>query len=78
VSRYVAIAIRLAIGAAGALALAFLTGRLVGLFPENENRDLFVFARFALLALWVTLGAPWVFKAARLSESNVIHYQEDE
>jgi len=75
-ARYLTLFTRLAIGVAGSVLFFTLSENLVSMFRDSENYPLFVFARFALLALWITAGAPWVFRAARLSESNVIHYQE--
>ena len=75
-ARYLTLFIRIAIGTAGALLILIPSGNLLATLQNSENYQLFVFARFALFALWVSAGAPWVFRVARLSESNVIHYQE--
>jgi len=75
-ARYLVLFTRFAIGAAGTVLLFTLSENLIGAFQDSENYPLIVFARFALIAFWITIGAPWVFRTARLSESNVIHYQE--
>ncbi|MCL2600584.1 MAG: phosphatase PAP2 family protein [Treponema sp.] len=75
-ARYFSLFIRFAIGVAGVVLLFILSGNLMGMFRETENYQLFVFLRFALLAFWISVGAPWVFRFARLTENNVIHYQE--
>jgi len=75
-ARYLTLFTRFAIGAAVTILILTLSENLMGAFRDSENYPLLVFARFALIALWITVGAPWVFRAARLSESNVIHYQE--
>jgi len=75
-ARYLTLFTRCVIGTAGAVLIFVPSENLLATFQNSENFQLFVFLRFALLALWVTAGAPWVFRAARLSESNVIHYQE--
>ena len=61
---------RFAIGFGGAALLFVLSGNLLGGLRHAENYHLFVFARFALLALWISAGAPWVFAAARLAGSG--------
>ncbi|MCL2191125.1 MAG: phosphatase PAP2 family protein [Treponema sp.] len=75
-ARYLTLFTRCAIGTAGALLVFIPSGNLIAALQNSENHQLLVFLRFALLALWVTAGAPWIFRVARLSESNVIHYQE--
>jgi len=75
-ARYLTLFVRLAIGSAGALLILIPSGNLLATLQNSANYPLLVFLRFVLLALWVTAGAPWIFQVARLSESNVIHYQE--
>jgi len=67
---------RFAIGAAGTAGLFALSEGPMAALGGAENYQLFVFMRFALIALWIFAGAPWVFRAARLSEASAIHYQE--
>lgn len=52
---------KFALGLAILLALRF---GLKAIFPEQT---LFDFIRYAAMGLWVSLGAPWVFVAARLA-----------
>jgi len=75
-ARHLTLLVRLAIGMAGTVLLFVLSGNLLANLGGTDNYHLFVFARFALLALWISAGAPWFFRITRLSESNVIHYQE--
>jgi len=69
---------RFALGAAGAVFLFVFSENIIDALrgPANLNYELFVFARFALVALWISAGAPLLFRALRLVDSNVIHYQE--
>jgi len=74
--RYLALFVRVVIGAGAAVALFVLSGNLIYRFQGSDNYPLFEFARFAVIALWITVGAPFVFRITHLSQSNVIHYQE--
>jgi hypothetical protein len=56
--------IKFAIGLAVLLALRF---GLKAIFPEQALFDLI---RYAAMGLWVSIGAPWVFVAARLAKKE--------
>lgn len=75
-ARYLTLFTRFAIGIAGLFLIDALLGIALNTLRETENFQLVVFLQFALYSLWISVGAPWVFRAVRLSESNVIHYQE--
>jgi len=75
-AKYFTLFTRFAIGATVAVLFLVLSENLLATLQNSENINLFVFIRFTLLALWVSVGAPWLFHIARLTESNVIHYQE--
>jgi len=67
---------RFVVGIAGLVPLFMLTEKLVAGFEASENFRLFVFMRYALLALWITLGAPLAFRILHLGSHDVIHYEE--
>ncbi|MCL2608753.1 MAG: phosphatase PAP2 family protein [Treponema sp.] len=67
---------RFTMGTAGLALLLFLPRGILARFEGSGNYNLLTFAHYALVGLWVTLGAPWLFRLTRLSESNVIHYEE--
>jgi membrane-associated phospholipid phosphatase len=47
-----------------------IMGKLISLNPQSGNSPLFNFARFAIAALWVSVGAPWLFRLLRLTGEN--------
>jgi membrane-associated phospholipid phosphatase len=67
-AKYLTLAGRFALGIAGFILLYFVTGKLTAVFTGSENHDLFVFLRYALLALWISAGAPWLFRFTRLAD----------
>ena len=69
-AKYLTLVARFAFGIAGMALLFFATERVVPLFYGTDNYQLFFFLRFALLAIWATAGAPWLFKLLRLSGEN--------
>ena len=66
-AKYLALLARYALGIAAMILLYMLTGRLTALSDIPGGNHLFIFARFALLALWVSAGAPWLFRVMRKS-----------
>ena len=44
------------------------TERIMGGMDNSGNYQLVVFLRFVLLALWISAGAPWLFRFLRLAE----------
>ena len=67
---------RFAVGIAGLVLLFALTEKLSAGFGASPNFRLFIFVRYAALALWITLGAPAVFRILHLGENDVIRYEE--
>jgi hypothetical protein len=59
---------RFILGAVGLFLLFYATGKLNNIFNNSENYNLFIFLRYALLALWISAGAPWLFRFTRLAE----------
>ena len=66
-AKYLTLAARYLAGIAVLFLLYFTTGKLNMVFTNSENYILFVFLRFALLAFWVSVGAPWLFRLLRLA-----------
>jgi len=59
-------ALRFLIGAAGLI--AFYVG-LSAVFPPD---DAFRFLRYGLLGMWAALGAPWLFRLLRLTNTGLV------
>ena len=71
-AKYLTLAVRFALGITGLAVLYTATGKILpGLHTLGnfalDNFRLFVFLRFALIALWISSGAPWLFRFLRLS-----------
>jgi membrane-associated phospholipid phosphatase len=80
-AKYLNLCVRFLLGITVMFLLYVGTGKIVDRFIESSNFRLFIFLRYILTALWVSAGAPWLFRMLRLSENvdkNVIHYQEHE
>jgi membrane-associated phospholipid phosphatase len=70
-SKYLMMAARFALGIAGVVLLFKATESIDALFSSSGNYHLFFFLRFALLAFWVSAGAPLLFRLLRLAESDM-------
>jgi hypothetical protein len=44
------------------------SGKVMGGMDNSGNYQLVVFLRFVLLSLWISAGAPWLFRFLRLAE----------
>jgi hypothetical protein len=67
-ARYLILVGRFVLGIAGLVLLVYATGKLNNVFNNSENYDLFVLLRYALLALWISAGTPWLFRFTHLAE----------
>ena len=65
--KYLILATRFLLGIAVFAALFVITEKISGGMSHSANYRLIVFMRYALLALWVSAGAPWLFRFARLA-----------
>ena len=63
---------RFALGSAGMILLYTATTRITEGLTGTGNYQLYVFLRFVLLALWISAGAPWLFRALRLCSHTEI------
>jgi hypothetical protein len=80
-AKYLNLCIRFLLGITVMFLLYAGAGKIVDRFIQSSNFRLLIFLRYILTALWVSAGAPWLFRMLRLSENvekNVIHYQEHE
>jgi len=70
ISKYLVLAVRFLLGITVVVLLFVLTEKVMVRFHGSGNYPLFMFLRFALLALWISAGAPWLFRFLRLAENN--------
>ena len=64
--KYHVLSVRYTLGITVMVLLYVATGKIIGSFTHIGNYHLLVFLRFALITLWVTAGAPWLFRTLRL------------
>jgi len=69
--KYLNLAVRSLLGMTVAILLFVLTQKVMVNFDSSGNYPLIMFLRFVLLALWISAGAPWLFRFLRLAENNV-------
>jgi len=70
VFKYLTLAVRFLLGITVMILLFILTEKVMVRLNSSGNYSLFVFLRFALLTLWISAGAPWLFRFLRLAENN--------
>jgi membrane-associated phospholipid phosphatase len=58
--------VRYALGITAMVLLYAATGKAINGLRNSGNYDLYVFTRYFLAALWLSAGAPWVFRKLRL------------
>ena len=68
VSKYLLLSGRFLAGMAVLVLLFLATERLVTVFENSDNYDLVLFVRFALLSVWISAGAPRLFRLIRLAD----------
>jgi membrane-associated phospholipid phosphatase len=68
VFRYLALLVRFLLGITVFALLYVVTEKITGGMYNSGNYQLVVFLRFALLGLWISAGAPWLFRFLRLAE----------
>jgi membrane-associated phospholipid phosphatase len=69
-ARYGVLALRFALGAAGALVILAASARIIPSGRDSAYFPLGCFLRFAAAGLWVYWGAPWLFCRLRLAEGT--------
>ncbi|MCL1931004.1 MAG: phosphatase PAP2 family protein [Treponema sp.] len=68
VFRRLALLVRFLLGITVFALLYVVTGKITGGMHNSGNYQLVIFLRFALLSLWISAGAPWLFRFLRLAE----------
>jgi membrane-associated phospholipid phosphatase len=69
IARYLVLLVRFLIGITVLALWYIVTEKLMINFEDSANFNLFVFLRFAVIAFWISAGAPWLFRSIRLAES---------
>ena len=69
-AKFLILGIRFLLGITVMILLYVLSGKIVHRFEESGNYHLYAYLRYALTALWVFAGAPWLFRFLRLAESG--------
>jgi len=64
--KYLILAARFILGTVVLFLILAASEKLIGQFRYSGNYQLFLFFRFVLSALWVSAGAPWLFRLLRL------------
>jgi len=70
VYKYLTLAVRLLLGMTVMVLLFVLTEKIMVGLKGSGNYPLFMFLRFALFALWISTGAPWLFRFLRLADKS--------
>jgi membrane-associated phospholipid phosphatase len=66
--RWLALLVRFLLGITAFALLYVVTEKITGSTNNSGNYRLVVFLRFALLGIWISAGAPWLFRFLRLAE----------
>jgi len=70
VYKYFNMAVRFLLGMTVVVLLFVLTEKITVKLRSSGNYPLLIFLRFALLALWISAGAPWFFRFLRLTDKS--------
>ena len=76
--KYLTLLARFGLGMLGIFLLVIVINKTDNIFSASENYQLIVFLGYALIALWVSAGAPWVFRRIRLAGDDPGNKQEGE
>jgi len=68
VAKYLVMLVRFLLGITIFALLYVVTERITGDMNNSGNYRLIAFLRFVLLGLWISAGAPWLFRFLRLAE----------
>jgi membrane-associated phospholipid phosphatase len=66
IAKFLVLFVRFLLGITGFLLVYIVFGKILP--TEGGNANLFGFIRYALVGLWVSVAAPWVFVKLRLAE----------
>ena len=67
-AKYLTLLVRFLLGITVFALLYVASGKVIGGMDNFGNYQLVVFLRFVLLSLWISAGAPWLFRFLRLAE----------
>ena len=76
IAKYLTLHARFALGMFGIILLIIVTNIIDNIFSTSGNYPLIVFLRCVLLALWISAGAPWLFRRIRLAGDEPDNKQE--
>jgi glycerophosphoryl diester phosphodiesterase len=68
IAKYLVLLVRFLLGITVMALLYVVTEKLTVKFEGSGNYNLFAFLRFGLIALWISAGAPWLFRFIRLAD----------
>jgi membrane-associated phospholipid phosphatase len=66
-AKYITLSARFILGITGVLVIFAVWGKLIPQDLFSENQKLFGFFRFVISGLWISAGAPWLFRFMRLA-----------
>ena len=75
-AKYLVLCARFVLGIAGMVLLFMASEKLLAAITSSDNYRLFLFLRFAVLALWIPAGAPWLFRFLHLAENDIHNVQD--
>jgi membrane-associated phospholipid phosphatase len=67
--KYLVLLVRFLLGFSVLVLLYGISNRLMVKFEDSDNYNLIVFMRFGIIALWISAGAPLLFRFIRLAKS---------
>jgi membrane-associated phospholipid phosphatase len=76
IAKYLTLAKRFVLGIIGLFLLYLIAGKILAIFNDSDNYQLVVFLLFILLALWISAGAPWLFRFLHLAEAGNQNQQD--
>jgi membrane-associated phospholipid phosphatase len=69
IAKYLVLLVRFLLGITVLFLWYIVTEKLMVKFEDSGNFNLFVFLRFGVIALWISAGAPWLFRSIKLTDS---------
>jgi hypothetical protein len=68
IEKYAVLLVRFLLGITVLALLYVISKRMMVKFEDSGNYHLFLFMRFGIIALWISAGAPWLFRFIRLAK----------
>jgi membrane-associated phospholipid phosphatase len=66
--KHLVLLVRFLLGITVLALLYVISEKLTVKFEDSGNYNLFMFMRFGIIALWISAGAPWLFRSIRLAK----------